>query len=132
MGTEVRAEYLLLGERTWVDGPLLEGTERGITVGTREGFRREIPGDALVGLEVSRGRDRGRGFLLGAASGGAGAALLFGTFIALDFDEDATCMLACTRSQAFTLGAAVGLIIGLPVGALLGAVIAPTRWERIW
>ena len=133
LGTEVRAEYLLLGNRAWVDGPLLEGTARGIAVETREGFRREIPGDVLVGLEVSRGRNRGRSLLLGAAAGGAGAALVLGTaFAAFGYDEDASCFLACSRGDAFVLGAAVGLVIGLPAGAFFGLVIAPTRWERVW
>jgi hypothetical protein len=133
LGSEVRAEYLLLDERTWVDGPLLEGTERGITVATREGVRREIPADVLLGLEVSRGRSRGRGLVRGAAAGGAGAALILGAaFAALAYDEEPSCILACTRSEAFTVGAAIGLIIGLPTGAFFGLVIAPTRWERAW
>jgi hypothetical protein len=132
LGSEVRAEYLLLEERTWVDGPLLDGTERGISVETREGFRREIPADVLLGLEVSRGRSRGRGFLLGAAVGGAGAALLLGTVAALDYDPDASCFLTCSRGDAFAFGAAVGLVVGVPTGAIMGLIIAPTKWERLW
>jgi hypothetical protein len=130
-GSQVRAEYRAPRDPVRVEGMLLSGTPTGIMLDT-DGEQREIPADLIVGLEVSNGRSRGRGFLVGLGSGLAIGALAVGIYTATTYDETDSCFIVCSRGGAFTLGVAVGATIGAPAGGLIGLVAAPRRWERVW
>jgi hypothetical protein len=132
-GSRVRAEYRTSTVPVSVEGVLLSGTSAGFSLDTDQG-QREIPADLLMSLQVSDGRSRGRGFLMGLGSGLAIGALVMGVYTGIAYDDnDASgCFIACSRGEAITLGAVVGAIVGAPTGAVVGLVAAPRRWERVW
>jgi hypothetical protein len=130
-GSQVRAEYRAPTDPVSVEGLFLSGTSRGISLDTDTGPR-EIPGDLLIGLEVSNGRNRGRGLLVGLGSGLVIGALAVGIYTGATYDESDSCFLVCSRAGAVTLGLATGAAFGAPAGAVIGFAAAPRRWERVW
>jgi hypothetical protein len=130
-GARVRAEYRAPTAPVSVEGVLLSSTPTSFSLDTDRG-QREIPADLLVGLEVSNGRNRGRGFLIGMGSGLAIGALAVGLYTAATYEEDTSCFIICSEGEALTLGLAVGAIVGAPTGGVIGLVAAPRRWQRVW
>jgi hypothetical protein len=132
-GSQVRAEYRAPTVPVSVEGVLRSSTPTSLSLDTDQG-QREIPADLLVSLEVSNGRNRGRGFLMGLGGGLAIGAIGMGLYMAATYDDNDSdgCFIACSRGEAITLGAVVGAVVGAPTGGLIGIVAAPRRWERLW
>lgn len=116
------------GTRVRVSAPgILEGRYQGPVLGMRgdtlllpvENRDVGVPLPTITRLEISRGRDRMVGALIG---GVVGVAVLGGTGLVVD-------RTSCTD---YCFAGIAGAVVGAPAGALVGALIGRERWERLW
>jgi hypothetical protein len=84
----------------------------------------EIPVEQVSRIQVSTGRNRGKGILLKGLIGLGGGALGGAALGALTFNESSDCYLVCRRGDAAAfagiLGGSAGLIVGMIAGATTG------------
>jgi hypothetical protein len=85
-------------------------------------------------LQVSNGRNRGRGALMKGLIGlGAGAAS-GGLLAAATYSEEPSngwCIIVCSRGEAAAFGAVAGGGVGLIIGALVGAATGWETWSNV-
>lgn len=132
LGSVVRATIASAGEEATAEGVLTEAGVDGLVLEADQGRHiYRIPAEVLLGLDVSRGRDHGRGAILGFAFGALGTGLLLGGAMALAGGDGADCW-ACSGEERFVVGGALGAALGGSVGLVVGAVIGAADWEPLW
>ena len=103
----------------WRVGRIVAATPDSLTIETgKSATPLTLPASAVERLEVSRGRDRGKGMFVGALIGG----LLAGGAAATASGGDE----GVPAEEAVVGGAVAGLMLG----GVMGALAAPERWQR--
>ena len=133
LGTEVRAILSSRAEVERAQGILVEAGNQGLVLEADRGRHiYRIPAEVLLGLEISLGRNHGRGAFQGLGLGLLGGAILWGGLMALSANQDANCIYFCSAGSNFLVGAAVGGVIGGGLGLVFGAAIGTHEWRRAW
>jgi hypothetical protein len=131
LGTVVRVTLGSADDETTAAGVLSEASPSGLVLEADEGRHvYRIPAEALLGLDVSRGRNHGRGAVLGLVYGALGTGLVLGgTAALLASGGGGNC---CSRGTNFLLGGVLGAGIGGLVGLVVGGAIGTAEWETVW
>ena len=132
LGTVVRATLTSAGNEVTAEGALTQAGADGIVLEADEGRHiYRIPAEVLLGLDVSRGRDHGKGAVRGFVFGALGTGLLVGGAAALAGDGGADCWI-CSPGALFLWGGALGGAVGGAVGFVVGGAIGTGEWEPLW
>ena len=134
LGSEIRAEYRNDTRALFARGVLQSSSELELSMRIPDGSLLTIPGSALLGLEVHRGRSRGAGAWKGLRWGALTGAVALGLLAGVGYsDQVGECQYFCPDSagDAFLFGAIVGGTLGAPIGLTIGAARGSERWERV-
>lgn len=122
------------GERVRITAPGVDRRPARLVVFSRDSLVVKFDGDTAAHslrtadvslLELSRGRSRGRGALIGAGFGFLGGAALGAVVGAILEDSQ------CSDCVAVPALGAVGGVLGLVIGTVVGSVRGGERWQAL-
>jgi len=112
---------VLLNQDRWITGKLLKNELEVLTVETKRDVQMKLPVNSLSQLQVSHGKARKKGVLIGAGVGAA-VGLIYG---AADTAK-------CNSQGGWFCGLAYAVtVLTIPAGALIGFAAAPERWADV-